>query len=380
MSGNGSADGGANCYNFTKVEVEAAYYTKISVASLGILLSFGALLLLCISKVIKKFVFRLVFYLMLINLVDAVFSLLEVLPVKLQDGKVFIKPGTHWSRACIAFGFFDQILSWMGFTAIVWIIIYMLWRTSHLSKIKAGEQVENIHTPKVSWKVELMGISTLFIAPLVLNWMPFTQELYGQSGPWCWIKTTHNNCDTISFGVVLTYLLFFIPVLLVVLFSLFSFIVICTCGCKAVIKLRGRYRKKASRFVGEILLIVFYPLVYSILCIIILANRIKEATISDKDEPQYFPLWMLVAIADPARVVFLPLAFLIHPKSWKNMFPKTWKKICCKQENVESVDDEEYFTVSLEGDDIEKPNSIRQSAKINFAYGTLLESQTYDEA
>ena len=372
MSGSGSANGNANCYNFTKVEVEAAYYTKISVASLGILLSFGALLLLCISKnkVIKQFVFRLVFYLMLVNLVEAVFLLLEVIPVELEDGRVFIKPGPHWSRACIAFGFFDQVLSWMGFTAIVWIIIYMLWRTFHLSKIKAGEQEENVHMPKVPRKFELIGISTLFIAPLVLNWMPFMQELYGLSGPWCWIKTTHNNCDTIKFGVALTVVLFFIPALVVVLFSFISFTVICSCGCKAALKLNGGNRKTANRFIREILLIAFYPLVYNILCIIILANRIKEATILDKDEPQFFPLWMAEAIADPARVVFLPLAFLLHPKSWKNMF--------CKQENER---DDQTFLVSVEGDDNGKRNSINESARIDFPLANLLdESKTVDEA
>jgi len=44
--------------------------------------------------------------------------------------------------------------------------------------------------------------------------------------------------------------------------------------------------------------------------------------------------------------------------------------------------DDEEFVVPPEGDDIEKPNTIRQSFKINqsFAYGALLEPETYDEA
>lgn len=97
--------------------IEAAYFTKISVASLGILLSFVTVALLCISKVIKLFVFRLVLYLMLSNLAEATILLLEVIPVEVQDGKVFTRPGPHWSHACSAFGFLDQIASWMGFAA-----------------------------------------------------------------------------------------------------------------------------------------------------------------------------------------------------------------------------------------------------------------------
>ena len=375
MTTNGSANGSANCYNFTKMEVEAAYFTKISVATLGILLSFVVVALLCISKnkVIKLFVFRLVLYLMLSNLAEATFLLLEVIPVEVQDGKVFTRPGPHWSHACSAFGFLDQIASWMGFAAIVWIMIYMLWRTYHLYKIQDGEQQEDIPKPKVSKKVKIIGILTLLIAPFVLNWLPFMQELYGQSGPWCWIKTTQSTCDIIEFGVALTLVLFFVPVFGVVAFGFISLTIICICGCKAALKLSGGNKKKADRFIGEILLIVVYPLIYIILCIVLLANRIKEATISNKEEPPFFPLWMTVAIADPARVALLPLAFILHPKSWMNMF--------CKEENCDFMDDEE-FVVPPEGDDIEKPNTIRQSFKINqpFAYGALLQPETYDEA
>ena len=56
------------------------------------------------------------------------------------------------------------------------------------------------------------------------------------------------------------------------------------------------------------ILIVSYPLIYNILCVLLLANRIKEAINADQ-EPPFFPLWMAEAVADPARTVLLPLAF-----------------------------------------------------------------------
>jgi len=190
MSTNGSANGSngsATCYHFTKVEVETAYYTKISVASLGILLSFVVVLLFCISKVYRgRFVFRLVFYLMLLNLAEATILLLEVIPANLQGGKVFIRP--NWSGVCSLFGFVDQLISWMGFIAIFWFMIYMLWLTYHLYKIQDGLQNESVPIPRVSKKVEIVGILTLLITPLVLNWIPFIWGMYGLSGPRCWIK------------------------------------------------------------------------------------------------------------------------------------------------------------------------------------------------
>ena len=366
MSANGSANGSANCYNFTKVEVEAAYYTKISVASLGILLSFVVVVLFCISKVCRgRFVFRLVFYLMLLNLFEATILLLEVIPAELQDGEVFIRP--NWGGVCSLFGFIDQIISWMGFIAIVWIMLYMLWLTYHLYKIQDGQQHENSHAPKVSKKVEMIGILTLLITPFVLNWIPFIWDMYGLSGPWCWIKGTQNSCGNFALGVTLMILLFYGPVVMIVLFSFISFIIIVIFIIRAASKLRGGNRKKANRFIREMLLIISYPLIYNTLCIILLANRIKEATL-DKDEPPFFPLWMAEAIADPARVVLLPLAFILHPKSWKNMFSK--------QERYDFMDDE--YNVPPEDDDIDEGITIRGTKmKESFAYGALLEPQTF---
>ena len=216
-----SANGSATCYNFTKMELESAYYTKISIAALGILLSGVVLLLFCISKVFRNFVYRLVFYLMLLNLAEAAILLMEVLPADMQDGEVFTRP--NWGSVCSLFGFLDQIISWMGFIAIVWIMIYMLWLTYHLYKIQDGMQPERINIHKVSKKIEMVAILSLFITPFVLNWIPFIWGMYGLSGPWCWIKGTRNACDDITLGVTLMVLLFYGPIGLIVLFGFISF-------------------------------------------------------------------------------------------------------------------------------------------------------------
>ena len=355
-----SANGSAACYNFTKMELESAYYTKISIAALGILLSGVVLLLFCISTVFRNFVYRLVFYLMLLNLAEAAILLMEVLPADMQDGEVFIRP--NWGGVCSLFGFLDQIISWMGFTAIVWIMIYMLWLTYHLYKIQDGMLPERINIRKVSKKVEIVAISSLFITPFVLNWIPFIWGMYGLSGPWCWIKGTRSACDDITLGVTLMVLLFHGPIVLIVLFSFISFTVIVIIVCRAT-KLKGGNRKKANHVIREMILIVSYPLIYNILCVLLLANRIKEAINADQQEPPFFPLWMAEAIADPARTVLLPLAFLVHPKSWKNMFGK--------QEN--DFTESEYI-VPPEDDDIEEGITIRSSNKLEaFTYGALLE-------
>jgi len=79
---------------------------------------------------------------------------------------------------------------------------------------------------------------------------------------------------------------------------------------------------------------------------------------------------MAEAIADPAHVVLIPLAFILHPKSWKNMFGK--------KENDDFMDDE--YSVPPEDDDIEEGIIIRSTKmKEPFAYGALLEPKKIDE-
>ena len=133
-----------------------------------------------------------------------------------------------------------------GITAIVWIMIYMLWLTYHLYKIQDGMQPESINIRNVSKKVEIVAISSLFITPFVLNWIPFIWGMYGLSGPWCWIKGTRNACDDVTLGVTLMVLLFYGLIVLIVLFSFISFTVIVIIVCRRATKLKGRNRKKAN--------------------------------------------------------------------------------------------------------------------------------------
>ena len=135
-------------------------------------------------------------------------------------------------------------------------------------------------------------------------------------------------------------LLFYGPIGLIVLFSFISFTVIVIIVCRQASKLKGGNRKKANHVIREMILIVSYPLIYNVLCVLLLANRIEEAINADQQEPWFFPLWMAEAVADPARTVLLPLAFLVHPKSWKNMFGKQENDFTESEYFVPPEDDE----------------------------------------
>ena len=59
----------SSCYNFSKMESDAASYTKLCVASLGIVACLLVIVLITLSKSYKHFVFRLVIYFMLADII-----------------------------------------------------------------------------------------------------------------------------------------------------------------------------------------------------------------------------------------------------------------------------------------------------------------------
>ena len=59
---------------------------------------------------------------------------------------------------------------------------------------------------------------------------------------------------------------------------------------------------------------------YNLLCLLPIANRIYSAVNGSSGGEPSFPLWISHALAEPARIWIPPVAFLLHPGSWKIMF------------------------------------------------------------
>ena len=289
-------------------------------ASLGICASLLVIFLILCSRSYKHFVFRLVIYFMLADTFQATAHILELIPVTHADGDVVVKPG--WDAACAAIGFFDQVTMWMGNMGILWIMFYLLWLIHQLRRLQSGSRPESVQLYQISPKVELVGVFFLLFFPFTFNWIPFIWDMYGLSGLWCWIKVSRFGlCKDFELGLILMFSMFFVPLMLVILFSFAGFVAIIVILCRGAIRQGGLAGQIYRRGIKEMVLISIYPIVYNILCLFIIINRIDSAVNnSEYHTTPFFPLWMLHAIADPGRVLLPPIAFLIHPKSWKSMF------------------------------------------------------------
>ena len=89
------------------------------------------------------------------------------------------------------------------------------------------------------------------------------------------------------------------------------------------------------------LLLIAYPIIDSIICSLLVVNRIYYSVyiVPNELHPSY-PLWLAHTVPDPARELIPPIAFLLHPG--------TYRKLLCRKEQTDT-----YFEVEAEDSDIQ---------------------------
>ena len=298
-----------SCYQFTANQVYSVTVAKAVVASMGAVACLLTVVVIIALKQYKKFVNRLVLYLMIIGCIHAVTIGLEVAPVHHMGKVVTVKKGLN--GLCEAIGFITQTTAWMFFMVMLWIVFYLFL----LAVFKYSVN---------KYKHEVTGILVSILFPLSFNWVPFVQHMYGLAGVWCWIRLTNGDCwHGYVQGIIYQFSLLYAPLTLLIFITFVLFAVMVCVLCRQRIYLKGMnvYRSSHHQAVKEAIPLLIYPLVYNIICTLMTANRIYYAiTVYDGKNP-YFPLWFIHSVIDPCRTLVPPLAFILHPN--------TLRRICC---------------------------------------------------
>ena len=342
------------CHNYTLTDFNVIYTTKLVVSSLAVLACIVAISLIVYSKGYKRFVYRLVTYFMATVLCQAISLILEQTPVVYENSLVIVREG--WNVPCSIFAFIDQVALWMGNVVVFWIFIYLLylvWKLYHLKPVQNGNG-ENL-TQKVT-NAELAALFATVFVPFTFNWIPFALNMYGLSGLWCWIKMTEKGCyGDQSLGLELMFTMFYGPLIFLMLFGIVSLLVIVVALCRQWMRVDGLLRRQYMRGIKEIALVMIYPILYNVICMLQLVNRIDSAVRTNNGEEPFYPLWLAHALADSFRTFLPPLAFLLHPSTWKNLV--------CVQKKEE---DTEYFYVPPEDSDIDEGIMIRGTKQTHY--------------
>ena len=148
-----------------------------------------------------------------------------------------------------------------------------------------------------------MIFSIPWILPLPFAFMPFASTFvpYGETGPWCWIQSRHEDCS--AKGQVEEVLMWYVPFGVAGVFGalcVFAAIIIFLC------LLSKHQAEKFTIFCGEFLLLLIFLIAYVCLFAIEVGCRHK-AIGRDK-----YNMWMVYAISTPLSAICIPIAFLAY--------------------------------------------------------------------
>jgi hypothetical protein len=109
-------------------------------------------------------------------------------------------------------GFIDQTVSFMELIALTCVIFDLL--------------IKVVFLYFETTKFEVIYILLIILSPFVANWIPFIYDNYGYAGSYCWITQYKNNSnctDKSPSGLVLRFLLYWIPFYLILFLIFFGY-------------------------------------------------------------------------------------------------------------------------------------------------------------
>ena len=289
----------------------------------SIILCSTTLFFLVLFKQFKVFSQKIVIYLFVAAILQSTAFLLNKLDFDTT------KTNTNsYVAFCMFSGFLTQITTWMFQGAVLAITVYLFVLI-----------VINYDTSKY----ELVYVLGIFALPLVVNWIPFINGTYHRAGLWCWIRSFNDEtCKSIRFGEVLEYVLYFLPIYLVIVVGFILYVIM---FIDIFTKLRkSRYtndiakQQRLKLMRTELISLAAYPVIFFFLNIPIITNRIHGSV--NPTKPSLF-LWYLASIAGPLQGIVTVITFTTATKWWKNLSTMKLKAPFVRSKNAESytIDD-----------------------------------------
>ena len=275
-------------------------YSVVAAVSAG-LAFVSILLILCIVSIFilfKKWRFfsqRLVLYLTISALLLKVGIILHRVDYHNQDTKFY-------TIFCEFGGFVDMTSNWMVLISITSIIIYCSCIVFF-----------NKNTERLEW----VYILSIFLLPILISLVPFIRDSYGRAGAWCWVRSEERGtCEPFKLGRWLQLFVWFVPLyaLMIVLIVVYIMILAKLYWAKRHWTNTTDVAKKIA-IKKDLLPLIAYPLIYFLLNIFPLVNRIYNIT----NKQPSLALWYLAALANSSVGACLVVAFTLDPATRKRL-------------------------------------------------------------
>ena len=262
-----------------------------------------ALFITCYYRLYKRFAHRLVIYQLLSAIIFLLVCSAELsfLNYDYNDSSMMMKV------LCGAVGFLISVTIGIKFLITFWLTFYLFMFAVFSKDL---------------YRLEPLYVITSIGIPILFDWIPFVNGLYGVAGAWCWIKNWKGDCanDKMLLGTIEQYLFLYAPG--TVLFLIDLLMIIVTIGvllyrsyCRPVKEaaeydpLLERQAKRQKKAFKEILPLMLYPIIFMILFLPSLIQRIYGAIVP---ETQRYFLFVLQVVTAPGWGLFVGVIVIIH--------------------------------------------------------------------
>ena len=196
-------------------------------------------------------------------------------------------------------------------------------------------------------KAEPFIVVAIFLLPATWSWVPFVLEGgYGTVKGWCTIRTLNSDCTPYRYEAWLQFGLRYIPLYTLMLITVISIVLVGIRVNMGSRKWIGKWdtvdstlRQNLKR---EILLIIWYPIIFILFNIFSLINQIYTTVHPNPENlpAAYSALIYLRILTTPLRGAFIALAFALDKETRKRLRLTQCRAACLewvrKKETVEN--------------------------------------------
>jgi hypothetical protein len=195
--------------------------------------------------------------------------------------------------------YFDWMLMMTTCCIVIQLLIFYLFQPSRLRQ-------NTLETQKLLRKIEFCYILSVLVIPLLFLPWPFITNQYGQDGTWCFIKTFNDtNCGISINGIVEDISLWYIWKLCLMIFMLFSLILIVCLKWKILVG-----KKKKRRILMAYL--VYLTLHLLLVCIDIIIIILKLYRSGVTDYTFLFAIEMIYSMLGPCQSLVASAVVLVY--------------------------------------------------------------------
>ena len=308
-----NASGSVVCGDYESAGLKVAAILRASVGSFS---AFCCLVVIAVIVLYKKYRFFTQRQILYLAIAACVHSLSYPLSrVNYYTARPILDPYCQFG------GFFNLYTGWTEVLSVCCITFNLLANT-----------VLEIQHPG---KFEYAYIVVIFFAPLLWTWIPFVKNAFGTAGAWCDIRILNEDCSHFTFGSVVRFALWYVPVYTMM-------IVIFVCTVIIVLRIRRDTRKFEGKFdpeakgmkerlVTEVKPLLWYPIIYLLLSTFSIINRIVDTA---HPGSQVIPLWYFHVLTSNFRGAVISLVYAFDPETRKllkcNNLAAACQACCCK--------------------------------------------------